>query len=70
MLAHAGGVPEYVSTMLVAAGMVLSWLGLARLRGKGFPILPRWVAIALIAAGPVMLLAAVVVPSLVWPVTS
>lgn len=70
MLAHAGGVPEFVSTTLFAAGMVLAWVGLTRLRERGFSILPRWGAMALIAAAPVLLLAAVVLPSLVWPETT
>jgi len=70
VLAHAGGVPEFVSTILVATGMVLAWVGFTRLRERGFRSLPRWGAIAMIAAAPVLLLGAVVLPSLAWPVAS
>jgi hypothetical protein len=69
VLAHAGGAPEFTSTMLVGFGMVLAWVGLARLRERGFGSLPRWGGIAMIAAAPVSVVGSVVVPALVWPKT-
>jgi len=67
MLAHAGGAPEFVSTGLVGLGFVTGWIGLSRLRGRGFGSLPRWSAIGFVAVTPVILVASVVVPARVWP---
>jgi hypothetical protein len=66
MLAHAGGAPEFASSILVAGGIVAGWVGLSRLRARGFPRLPRPAAFALVGIAPVVVVAAVVVPSLLW----
>ncbi len=70
MLAHAGGVPEFVSTMLVSGALVTGWIGLSHLRGKGFPRIPKWGAWSLVAVAPVILLASFVIPQKFWPVPS
>jgi hypothetical protein len=56
--------------MLVAAAVVTGWIGLSRLRGRGFERVPRPAAVGLIAVAPVVLVAAVVVPSMVWKLPS
>jgi hypothetical protein len=66
VIAHAGGAPEFASTMLVAGGIVIGWVGLSRLRGNGFKRVPRWGGVALVAGAPLLLGASFVVPSL-WP---
>ena len=70
MLAHAGGAPEFASTGLVGAGVVLGWVGLSRIRGRGFPRIPAWGAFAMLTAAPLALVGSVVVPALVWPTPS
>jgi hypothetical protein len=67
VLAHAGGAPELVSTALVGAGVVLGWVGLSRVRGRGFSRLPTWGGFAMLTLAPLALVASLVVPAMVWP---
>jgi hypothetical protein len=67
MLAHAGGAPEFVASGLVGLGFVTGWIGLSRIRGRGFGSLPKWSAFGLIAVTPVILAASIVVPAQLWP---
>ena len=50
--------------------MVLGWVGVSRIRGRGFHRLPKWGAFALLAAAPLALVASVVVPAVLWPTPS
>ena len=70
MVAHAGGAPEFASSGLAGAGLVLGWMGLSRIRGRGFPRLPTWGAFAMVTVAPLALVGSVVVPALVWPTPS
>lgn len=67
VVAHAGGAPEFASTALIASGLVVGWIGLSRLRGRGFGRLPRAGGFVLVVLAPVAIVGAVVVPALVWP---
>jgi hypothetical protein len=67
MLAHAGGVPEFLATMLAALGFVTGWVGLSRLRHRGFATMPKPLAFLMLGVAPVALVAAVVVPPMFGP---
>jgi multisubunit Na+/H+ antiporter MnhB subunit len=67
MLAHAGGVPETVATLFAALGFITAWMGWSRVRGRGFPRLPKPAAFGLLGVGAVALVAAVVVPPMFGP---
>ena len=67
MLAHSGGAPEFTSTILVGGGVALAWIGVSRLRGRGFPGLPRLIGVAMLALAPAAVVGSLLLPSLLWP---
>jgi hypothetical protein len=70
ILAHAGGADELLSTVLVGGGVILGWIGLSRVRHRGFPKLPGWGAWTLVVFAPVVLAASLVLPQRIWPTPS
>lgn len=66
VLAHGGRPDEVVAEILLLVALVLAWVGVARLRGKGFARMPRGAAWGLVAAAGGVLLVAVLVPTIIW----
>lgn len=69
MLAHAGGADESLAVAFVFVGLWVGWAGWSRIRGTGFPRLPRAGGFALIAAAAALLVAAAIVPGAIFPPT-
>jgi hypothetical protein len=69
MLAHAGAADESLSVLLLFAGIWVGWAGWSRLRGRGFPRMPRGAAIALVAGGVALAISAAIVPRALFPTT-
>ena len=70
MLAHAGGADELAATILAAAGLVLAWIAVTRLRGRGFGRMPKAVAVGLGVLAPFALVASVLAPMWFGPTTA
>ena len=66
MLAHAGGAPETLSVVLLFAGIWVGWAGWSRIKGRGFPRMPRGGAYALMGGAALLALSAAVVPPMIW----
>lgn len=67
MLAHAGGADESLAVAFVFVGLWVGWAGWSRIRGTGFPRLPRGGGFALIAAAAALVAAAAIVPGAIFP---
>jgi hypothetical protein len=66
-LAHQGGADEGLSTALFLGAGLLAWIGTARLRGTGFPRVPRAIAWVAAAMAPVVLAAGFILPARLFP---
>ena len=66
MLAHAGGAPETLSVVLLFAGIWVGWAGWSRIKGKGFPRMPKGGAYALMGGAALLALSAALVPPMIW----
>jgi hypothetical protein len=70
-LAHASGADESLSLVMLFAGMWAGWIGWSRLRGTGFPRLPRWGAWSTIGGAAALVIGATFLPRmLVGPTTA
>jgi len=64
-VAHASGADETMSLVMLFAGIWVGWIGWSRLRGTGFPRLPRWGAWATIGAAATLVITATFVPRMI-----
>ncbi len=62
VLAHASGADESVSLVMLFAGIWTGWIGWSRLRGTGFPRLPRWGAWGTIGVAAALVVCATFLP--------
>ena len=62
MLAHAGSVDETWSVVMIFAALWAGWAGWSRLKGRGFPRLPRTGAYALMGLAGLLVVGAVFLP--------
>lgn len=62
MLAHAGTPDEAVGMAMVIAGLWTGWIAANRIREKGFPRLPLFLAWGGVSLSPVLIVGAFVVP--------
>jgi len=62
ILAHAGAADESLAIAMVFAALWIGWIGWSRVRGTGFPRLPRGAGFALLGAGAAVLVASAIVP--------
>ena len=67
MLAHGGAPDELVAEILVLASIVVAWVGIACVRGKGFAWMPKGVGWGVVALAPALLISAVLLPGIIWP---
>ena len=66
LLAHGGRPDELVAEILILVAIVVAWVGVARVRGKGFSRMPMTVGWMLVGLAPVLLATAVLVPTVIW----
>jgi hypothetical protein len=62
LLAHASGADESLSLVMLFAGIWTGWIGWSRLRGTGFPRLPKWGAWATIGGAVTLVVCATFLP--------
>lgn len=71
MIAHAGNADESLAIFMVFVALWVGWTGWSRLKGTGFPRLPRSAAFGLLGVAGVILVTSAVVPrALLGPKTS
>ena len=63
LLAHGGRPDELVAELILLLAIVLAWVGIARVRGKGFAWMPRALGWLLVGLGPALLVVAALVPT-------
>jgi hypothetical protein len=63
LLAHAGAADESLAVAMLFAALWMGWIGLSKVRGTGFPRLPRSAGFGLLVAGLALVVAAAIVPS-------
>jgi Family of unknown function (DUF6130) len=62
MIAHAGNADESLAIFMVFVALWVGWTGWSRLKGTGFPRLPRSAAFGLLGVAGVILVTSAVVP--------
>jgi hypothetical protein len=66
VLAHGGRPDELVAEFAILFALVVGWVGVARLRGRGFGWMPRWAGWSLAGAGVGLAVLGILVPTVIW----
>lgn len=66
VLAHGGQPDELVAEFLVLGAVVLGWVGVARLRDRGFRWMPRGAGWGAVAGAAALVVLAALVPTVLW----
>jgi hypothetical protein len=62
MIAHAGAADESLAIFMVFVALWVGWTGWSRIKGAGFPRLPRSAAVGLLGVAAAILVASAIVP--------
>lgn len=65
LLSHGGRPDELVAEILVLVTLVVAWVGIARVRGKGFAWMPKTLGWGLVGSAPVLLVVALLLPTVI-----
>lgn len=66
VLAHGGQPDELVAEFLFLGAVVLGWVGVARLRDRGFRWMPRGAGWWIVGAAVALVILAALVPTVLW----
>jgi hypothetical protein len=70
ILAHGGRPDELVAEILLLLALVVAWVGIARVRGKGFARMPRTFGWLLVGVASALLVVAALVPTVIMRETT
>jgi hypothetical protein len=69
VLAHAGGADESLGVFMVLAGLWTGWAARTRIRERGFPRVPLWVAWGGVTLSLILIAGSAVLPTRLFPRT-
>ena len=68
LFAHGGRPDELIAEILILVTLVVAWVGIARVRGKGVAKMPKVLGWVLVGLAPALLVIAILVPTVIMRV--